>query len=145
MRMHAYSELYLDDAKRHLGDAFDYAINVCKVDADDFVSYFVESGIADLFGTGNPIYVSGQSGIELARNILEKVNKMTVFPPPIYTKGYSKEYWAGWSLAEYQWYSGHTFKEIFDKIPLSSIIKMYHPYHEMDVARFNEALNQFFC
>lgn len=68
---------------------------------------------------------------------------MTVFPPPVYREAYSKEYWAGWSLAEYQWYFGHTFKEIFEKVPLSSIIKMYHPYHEMDIERFHEALNQF--
>ena len=37
-----------------------------------------------------------------------------------------------------------SFKAIFDKIPLSEIIAMYPTYHEMDITRFYEALEQKF-
>ena len=54
----------------------------------------------------------------------------------------SKEYWALFYLAEYQWKTGRSFKDIFYRISLSEIIDMYHPYHEMDENRFVEDMEE---
>ena len=50
---HAYSELYLSDAKSCLADMFDYIINDCKLECDWVASLFVTTGYAQKFETGN--------------------------------------------------------------------------------------------
>lgn len=47
--MYAYNEIYLDDAMKNLGEAFDYAVNVCGKSADEFANLFVASGLAEDF------------------------------------------------------------------------------------------------
>ena len=54
----------------------------------------------------------------------------------------SKEYWAGYYLAQYQWYTAKSFSDIFSKIPLSEIIDMYYIYHELDISHFIDELNK---
>ena len=120
---HAYSELYLNDAKECLADMLDYAINDCNFKADWFASLFVTTGYAQKFESGNPAVLSGMSGVELAREIIKKAYKDKKIPTATSSEGASPEYWAGWALAEYQWASGHRFKDIFERVPLSEIIK----------------------
>ena len=43
MMIHAYQECYLNSAKRNIGIAFDYAINVCKISGADFLNMFLIS------------------------------------------------------------------------------------------------------
>ena len=64
--IHAYKEHYLDDAIRNLGEAFDFAHTVGRLELDNFFAMFVNSGIAELFGSGRAKYVAGLSGTELA-------------------------------------------------------------------------------
>ena len=45
MMMHAYQEMYLNKAQALLGDAFDYAINTCKIAGEDFVKLFLASSV----------------------------------------------------------------------------------------------------
>lgn len=140
--IHAYNELYLTDAKNSLSVFFDYAINDCKYSPDWFASLFVTSGYAKLFEEGNPTYISGMSGIELAQIVIKKVYGDNVeLPEPTLPEECSPEYWAGWALAEYQWYSCHRFKEIFNRIPFSDIIAMYPLYHEMDISSFIQQMD----
>ena len=47
--IHAYSENYLDDAMRNLGEAFDFAHAVGHLELDSFFAMFINSGIADFF------------------------------------------------------------------------------------------------
>ena len=54
----------------------------------------------------------------------------------------SPEYWAGYYLAEYQWYTGRDFISIFKRIPFSEIVEMYHPYHEMDIMHFIDEMER---
>ena len=63
--MYAYDELYLNDAMRNLGEAFDYSATVLKIPMDDFLDMFIISGIAEQFASGVPKFVSGLSGTEL--------------------------------------------------------------------------------
>ena len=69
---HAYAEEYLSDAMDNLGEAFDYAVNACSLDIDEFMDLFIASGYSNSFGKGNPKYVSGLSGTELVMEIIGK-------------------------------------------------------------------------
>lgn len=137
---HAYSESYLSDAKDTLSQSFDYLINDCGFTADWTASLFLSSGYAEQFGRGNPGVLAGMSGVELATAIVRKTYKNRLLPELRYGDGLSPEYWAGWALAEYQWYSGRRFKDIFDHVKLSEVILMYSVYHEMDITKFIEAM-----
>ncbi len=138
----AYSESYLSDAKDRLSQFFDYLINDCGMKADWVASIFLSSGYAEQFERGNPAILAGMSGIELARAVVEATYKKKKLPEPRYAEGLSPEYWAGWALAEYQWYSGKRFKDIFERVKLSEIIPMYSVYHEMDISKFIETMDE---
>ena len=47
--IHAYDEQYLSDAMRNLGEAFDFARNVCQIELDTFLSMMISSGVAAVF------------------------------------------------------------------------------------------------
>lgn len=142
MMIHAYNELYLNDAKQNMAIFFDYAINTCNIDANFFSKLFVQSGYADKFERGNPAIISGMSGIELAKKVITYAYPHRQFPPSIFTEDRSNVYWSGWALAEYQWITCKRFYDIFSRIPLSEIISMYHVYHEMDIGHFIEDMNK---
>ena len=139
--IHAYNESYLNDAKKTLAAMFDYAVNDCRFNIDKFATFFVKTGYAKQFETGNPGVISGMAGVELANKIIYKVfhedNSVDSIQPVYKTI----EYWAGWVLADYQWYSAYRFKDIFDKIKMSEIVDMYELYHEMDITRFYEKMD----
>lgn len=137
----AYSESYLNDAKDRLSQFFDYMVNDCAMKADWVSAIFVSSGYAEQFERGNPAVLAGMSGIELAKAVVRKSYKDKRLPEPVYSEGCSPEYWAGWALSEYQWYSGKRFKDIFERIKLSDIILMYSVYHEMDISKFIETMD----
>ena len=133
----AYSELYLDDAMENLGSMVDYAVGECGLLPDEFMNHFISSGIAARFEKGNPKYVAGMSGVELAELVLDITNptgKSSRVTLQVEEKG--REYWAGWILAYYQWISGKRFEDIMENgLPLSKIMSMYI-LHEADVSKF---------
>ena len=45
--IHAYDEMYLDDAMECLGAAVEYAVLFCDMDGQTFLDLFVASGVAD--------------------------------------------------------------------------------------------------
>ncbi len=138
----AYSELYLSDAQRSLSDAFDYGIVLCGLPCDLFARKFSESQACHQFEKGNPSYIAGRSGIELARLfIAEKECPGGCYPDPVPSVEKSRAFWAGWALAYYQWSRNVTFKSLFARVPLTDILAMYHPYHEEDILNFCEALD----
>ena len=47
-------------------------------------------------------------------------------------------------MAEYQWFSGRRFKDIFERISLSQVIDMYSVYHEMDISQFIDTMEKFY-
>ena len=140
--MHLYSELYLSDAKKNLASMFDYAVHDCKYDIDWMVELFLKSGYAKQFERGNPTVVGGMSGVELVRKIIDKIYKKDLEVEAAQPIDKTPEYWAGWALADYQWYSGYRFEDIFEKVKMSEIVEMYHPYHEMSIEHFYEAMEK---
>lgn len=137
----AYNEIYLEDAMDNLGVAFDYAINILKIQENKFVDYFINSKICKYFELGHPSYLSGMSGIELVHDILDSFGiEKSIQKDCIIS--YSKEYWIGCSLAYYMWYTSITFKRIFNQISYQYFKNMYYTYHEMDIMRFVEEVNR---
>ena len=65
---HAYQEMYLSNAQALLGDAFDYAINACSISGNDFVKLFSVSSVSKRIENGEPAYLAGKSGIEVAED-----------------------------------------------------------------------------
>ena len=141
---HAYSESYLNNAKDRLSSFFDYAINDCKLKPDWITALFINTGYAEQFERGNPAYVAGMSGVELARAVITKAYGPKELPAPTNAEDCSPEYWAGWAVAEYQWFTGRRFKDIFERIPLSKIIGMYSVYHEMDITSFIDTMEELY-
>ncbi len=52
----------------------------------------------------------------------------------------SPEFWTGWVLSYYQWYTCRTFSEITAVVPVSTIRNWYYTLHEADLMRFVETL-----
>ena len=135
--IHAYSDEFVDCAMENLGTAVDYGLNYCDLSSEEFSKRFLESPYADLFGTGSPWVVAGMSGVELVMRIMVRMIPDWKAPEPNFPSHYlSEEYWAGWALSQYQWYCARSFKDILTRVPLSEIIAMYRPYHEMDISHF---------
>lgn len=134
----AYDELYLNDAMNELGEMLDYAVNDCHIDGDTFFSMFISSGIAAQFERGNPKYVGGMSGVELALEILSKTFSNLPFTEPSYPDDKSAEFWTGWAMAYYQWKTSLCFKEmLYGGLTVSKIRSMYI-LHEADISKFEE-------
>ena len=103
--IHAYDNQYLDDAMKCLGEAMDYAANSCQMNMDSFLELFIGTGYAEQFAAGVPKYVSGVSGTELVMDVLTKSGTDMDFPQAPIDYDYSPQYWCGWILAYYQWYT----------------------------------------
>lgn len=139
---HAYDEMYLDDAMKNLGEAFDYAATVLELTLDEFLDMFIISGVAEQFSSGVPKYVSGLSGTELVWEVLCRSGKASDFPEPKTEYDYSPEYWCGWILAYYQWHTGKRFKEIKKYLPMSEIFKLYPTLHEASEEKFIDTASE---
>ena len=138
----AYSELYLDDAMNNLGDMVEFAVCDLGFDPDEFFGWFISSGIASKFEKGNPKYIAGMSGFELAEAVLAEINVSYEKREPSYVEFKGREYWAGWILAYYQWATGKRFKDIVkDGLSLSTVFSMYI-LHETDESKFVDAANE---
>ena len=139
--MYAYDEIYLNDAMKNLGEAFDYSSTVLNIPMDDFLDMFIISGIANQFASGVPKFLSGLSGTELVWEVLNRVGENSDFPEPQTEYYYSAEYWCGWILAFYQWNTGKSFKEIKKYLPMSEIYKLYPTLHEASEYKFIDVAN----
>lgn len=138
----AYNELYLDDSMNNLGDMVDFAVRDLGFDPDEFFGWFISSGIASKFEKGNPKYITGMSGYELAEEVLKETNVTYKKQEPSYVDFKGREYWAGWILAYYQWETNKRFEDIVkDGLTLSTVFSMYI-LHEADVSKFVESANE---
>ena len=142
MEIRAYDETYLAEAQNILGHAADFAVMTLGLSPNVFGDAFAVSNVSKQFANGNPSYVAGINGCELARKVLSETNISFHDTEDIMYLDKSPEYWAGWALAYYQWYSGRSFMEILTAVPLEAIIDLYNPYHEMDIRQFADLMDQ---
>lgn len=140
--IHAYDEQYLNDAMKNLGEAVDYAVNSCRTEMRDFFNLFISSGVADQFGRGVPKVVSGMSGTELVLEVFRKSGVVRPLPEPQEEYDYSSAYWCGWIIAYYQWYSGISFRDIFQSISAGELERLYSTLHEASEEKCVDTLNR---
>lgn len=140
--IHAYQEIYLNNAQAALGETFDYAINTCNISGENFVKMFLVSSVSKKMEKGEPKYVSGKSGIEIAREIVFETMSKTLEIEPTENFGRSKEYWIGWALAYYHWYTSRKYSDIFKVVSFSELDQMYYTLHEADISKLVDVINE---
>ena len=142
MEIRAYDDVYVSIAQNTLGHAVDFAISGLNIEPQKFGQVFAVSSVSKQFASGNPRYIAGMNGCELAREVLTDTNTLFVDTEDALYLDKSPEYWAGWALAYYQWYSGRSFMEILTAVPLEAMIDLYNPYHEMDIRQIVDLMDQ---
>jgi DNA-binding XRE family transcriptional regulator len=142
--MNAYDSNYLFGAMANLGEMADYAVNACNLYLDDFWDLFLVTGFADQFGAGVPKIVAGLSGTELVWEVMKKAGDDREFPEPRTDYDCSPEYWCGWIMAYYQWYTGRSFKNIRRQISMEEVMKLYPTLHEASEDKFVDTLDHRF-
>lgn len=135
MMMNAYHESYIEDAACNLGEYLDYMVHDLGYDIDEAFSLFAFSKIGYSFGKGNPSYVTGMSGVELARKIIFELTQSWVDKTPTQTVDRSCEYWVGWILAKYQWSTAIPFSRLIENDVKASDLQERYILHEADFSK----------
>jgi len=140
--MNAYNKIYLDDASHNFGVMIDCAVNTIGCPASQFWHRFLASSISTRFSMGAIDIIVGHSGVELALMVMNETGrKINSCDTEISIS--SKEYWAGITLARYQWSSGLSFKELNSRgLGLERTIDMFNPFHEADQTIFEQTADE---
>ncbi len=140
--MHAYDEMYLSKAQQAMGDMLHFAVHDLKWDIEKFYAAFIFTGLAESVKNGNPKYVVGMSGYELAYEVYFRLTGAECKIKPNYVYGKSPEYFAGWAVAYYSWYRNISFSAVERVVPIKDIVTLYVPYHEMDIMQFVDHIDE---
>ena len=140
----AYDKVYLDKARTALGRMLDYAVYDLGYSLEDFFALFLSSGMAPRFERGDYAVTVGKSGVELAREVLERLGVTIKLVKPRYCQDRSEEFWTGWALAYYQRETALSFEDITRHVPITEIRELYFPYHEMDIRQFVDKMNELY-
>ena len=131
----AYNESDVEYAMDNLGAALDYSVNFLNVRGQEFLDLFIVSGIADEFSNGNPRYIFGMTGRNLAEEVFSLCGKQFNETEFEINGDYSQEYWCGWVLAYYQWKTGIPFKKVLSVLTYDVLKKSYGVLHEADISK----------
>lgn len=131
----AYSESYLSDAARTLGEALEYAQLDLGLDPAYFMGMFTTGKIGHAFGEGHPLYVAGSSGPELALRCLAAAGVPTDLVSIPFRPDRTPAYWVGWILAYYQWLTGLSFARILELVSVDDLFDLYPTLHETSSRR----------
>lgn len=137
----AYDEEYVEQAQKTLGDMLDYVVNTLSLELETYWKIFLTSRISKEYEKGNPTYVVGMNGCELADKVLENTILEKKAEHEMYLDK-SSEYWCGWAIAFYQWYRSYSFLKIQKAVPIHTIMNMYSTMHEADILRFVETMDE---
>lgn len=140
--IHAYRETYLSKAQSVLGDAFHYAVNTCGISGSDFVKLFVASSVSKRMENGEPAYLAGKSGIEIVVEVVAETMGKEIDEEPQIQMGRSREYWIGWAVAYYQWFSSRKYGDIFKVVTFEDLQNMYYTLHEADISKFVDIMDK---
>ena len=132
----AYKKTYLNGAMRNLAVMMDCGVHKYGYPIEEFYQKFLSSNVSRQFAAGNPRYLVGMSGAELADSVVEATGG-TVLSKNDGTYTVGPEYWAGWVLAYYHWLTRRSFAYMHKKgLGISEVLAMYYPLHEADLAKF---------
>ena len=134
--MRAYSELYIDDASCNLGEYLECMTFDMDYSIDEAFDMFAYSSVGFGFADGDPKYVTGMSGLELARALLYECTGEWKTIPSKYRIDKSSVYWTGWALAQYQWEKNILFPEMIEYGLKASVVEKMYILHEADISKF---------
>ena len=140
----AYAENYLSHARNNFGRMLDVGVNHLNCPLKKFYQRFLAVSLSRRFADGEPNALVGHSGIELAFEVLPGSLQNDTASHRHFLLEATPEYWTGWALAYYQWLRGWSFQEIDGFAPIELVRELYHPYHEMDIRHFVEALDEWY-
>ena len=123
---------------RNLAVMMDCGVRKYGYPIEEFYDRFISSEVSRQFAAGNPRYLVGMSGAELADLVVESSGG-TVSKKNDGTFTVGPEYWAGWALAYYHWLSCRSFAYMQRKgLGANDVVNMYYPMHEADLSKFAE-------
>ncbi|MBR0183174.1 MAG: hypothetical protein IJQ05_07875 [Bacteroidaceae bacterium] len=138
----AYKKTYLNGAMRNLAVMMDCGVRKYGYTIEEFYVKFLSSDVSRQFASGNPRYLVGMSGAELADTVVEDTGG-TILKENDGTYTVGPEYWTGWVLAYYQWLSRRSFAYMHRKgLGATEVVSMYYPLHEADLSKFADAANR---
>jgi DNA-binding transcriptional regulator YiaG len=140
--IHAYHEIYLNKAMSNLGEMFDFAINDFGLDRKDYAEMFAASSICRRLENGEPKYLVGMSGTELALDIIEETTGVVSVGTIDDQYDRTPDHWCGWAVCYYQWLTTMKYREIFRIASYDEISAMYPALHETDVTKFAEEMEK---
>ena len=137
----AYKKTYLNGAMHNLAVMMDCGVRKYGYNIGDFYDKFLSCDVSRQFAKGNPRYLVGMSGAELADMVVEASgHRISAKNDGTYSVG--PEYWTGWVLAFYQWRTCRSFSFIQKNgLGVDKVFLMYHPMHEADLSKFLDAAN----
>ena len=139
--MRAYIEPYLKDVMRNIGVMSHYCINEYGLSPEKYSVLFANSHVAEQISMGNPRFLSGLSGKEMADMLIDSSVEINTKQISSNTYYVSPEYWAGWVMAYYQWFTAKSFSQMYaDGQTYEKVLLMYHPMHEADLTKVVEMM-----
>lgn len=137
-----YSETQLNRFMDKMGDAFDYAINDCKIDGSEFVKMFVASTACKKIENGETSYISGKSGIEIAIECVYEITGKKLAVEPSEKFSCSAQFWCGWAVCYYQCLSSRKYADIFKAVSYEDMLGFYQTLHEASVEKIASVINE---
>lgn len=136
----AYDKVYLNNVQKMMGASFQYVVYDCHQSLRSYYDMFLKSPYSQKLASGDILTLTGLTGIEIAIEVMG-VKDEDIVKPSYYSKK-SQEYWTGWALAYYQWYSGKGYDLLDQEVGIEQIMDLYNPYHEMDIMQFVDKMHE---
>lgn len=131
-----YDEIYLESVQKNLGFFFQISLRNLNLSPKDVQDAFLASDVSKQIEMGNPDFLCGKSGYELALIAFPKILTDDIIKQAISEPFYPEaEYWSGTVLAYCQWKTGKSFSAILAQYPLERILSNYHLMHEADITK----------
>ena len=140
--IHAYDKNYLSKAQNNLASMLDFAVYDLEEDLSHFYLKFLQSKICSQFERGESTVIVGKSGVELALDIIGDETLASKYRP---AANRTPEYWCGWALAYFQWFTKRPFKNIAECVTMQEILQLYPTLHEASEEKFVETVNRLIC
>ena len=137
----SYDETLLYKAQTTMAHMLDVAVGSYGCDLAKFYDMFLDSPYSTRFERGESAVIAGMSGHELAYAVISEHGDVELRDND-YSVDRSSEYWIGWSLSYYQWISSRSFKYINELVPIPVMYMLYPKYHEMDLSRFKDHIDE---
>ena len=98
---------------------------------------FLCSPVCERLENGEPSYVAGKSGVELAAEVTGDS-----LPAPRTSFQRSRDYWCGSVSCYYQWLTNCRYAELFRAVPYKEMVRLYSALHEADLTKTAEVFGK---